>query len=73
MLGFIIRDILALVECFEFVSFSFVKRGDNRVVHDLAHWQPISHERRVWVDDVSERIVSRASDDVYAFIDVNLI
>ncbi|KAJ8441704.1 hypothetical protein Cgig2_019091 [Carnegiea gigantea] len=64
VLEFIIRDILALVECFEFVSFLFVKRGGNRVAHNLAHWQPISHERRVWVDDVPERIVSRASDDI---------
>ncbi|KAJ8452108.1 hypothetical protein Cgig2_016689 [Carnegiea gigantea] len=73
VLGCIIRDIFALVECFKFVSFSLVKRGDDRVAHDLAHWQPITHERRVWVDDVPERNVSLVLDDMYAFIDVNLI
>ncbi|KAJ8437490.1 hypothetical protein Cgig2_007467 [Carnegiea gigantea] len=35
--GFIVKDILSLASCFGFRSWSFVKRGGNRVAYELAH------------------------------------
>ena len=64
---------MKLVEQFEFVAFSFVKREGKRVAHDLVHWLPLSLEARVWVDNVPEEIVSRASGDMFEYIDSNLI
>ncbi|KAJ8444310.1 hypothetical protein Cgig2_019868 [Carnegiea gigantea] len=34
------RDILSFSARFDFVCWSFVKRGGNRVAHDIAHRQP---------------------------------
>ncbi|KAJ8428778.1 hypothetical protein Cgig2_014386 [Carnegiea gigantea] len=47
--------------------------GVNRVAHDLAHWLPFSHGKRIWVDDVPDSIVNRASDDMYTVIDSKLM
>ena len=69
----VIQDILRLVESFNYYAWSFVKRGGNKVVHELAHLQPISFGERVWSFDVPENIVSRASKDMYSYIDSTLI
>lgn len=58
VLGLFIVDILNLVAKFDFVSFLFVRRGGNRIAHELAHRQPLSDERRVWVGNVPDDIVS---------------
>ncbi|KAJ8446311.1 hypothetical protein Cgig2_005842 [Carnegiea gigantea] len=73
VLGLFIIDILQLVAKFDCVSFMFVKKGGNRVAHELTHQQPLCYERRVWVDDVPDDIVSWASDDMVAHIESNLI
>ena len=71
--GFVISDILNLVDQFEFVAFSFVRREGNGVAHELAHWLPVVWESRIWADNVSDAIVARASKDIFAYIDSNLI
>ncbi|KAJ8421782.1 hypothetical protein Cgig2_011507 [Carnegiea gigantea] len=40
-MGFFVQDIFCFTEHFDFVSWSFVERGGNRVAHDLAHRQPL--------------------------------
>jgi len=58
-LGLIVKDIFfLLIEYFDFIVSSFVKGEGNRVAHELVHWQPWCHEKRVWVDDVPDRILS---------------
>jgi len=69
----IIFDILSLVEQFEFITFSFVKREGNAVAHDLAHWLPVRWGSRIWADNVPEEIVARTSESMFAYIDSNLI
>ena len=71
--GLIISDILSLVEQFEFTAFSFVKREGNVVAHDLAHWLPVRWGSRIWTDNVLDAIVTRASEDMFVYIDSNLI
>ncbi|KAJ8429791.1 hypothetical protein Cgig2_011307 [Carnegiea gigantea] len=71
--GFFVRDILSFIEHFDFVSWSFVKRGGNRVVHDLAHRQPLCLGGKVWGSDAPDDILERASEDMYTFVDRNLI
>ena len=71
--GFFVRDILSFVEQFDFVCWSFVRRGGNSVVHDLTHRQPLCLVGKVWESDVPDDILERASVDMYAFVDHNLI
>lgn len=73
LVGLIVVDILALANSFRFCSWSYVKRGGNGVAHDLAHWQPFCFSSRTWEVDAPDEIVSRASDDMFAFVDSNLI
>ena len=51
----------------------FVRRGGNKVAHELFHWQPICFEGRVWTDDVLDNVECRASDDLVALVDSILI
>ncbi|KAJ8421288.1 hypothetical protein Cgig2_006538 [Carnegiea gigantea] len=44
---FYVRVILSLVKQFDFVSWSFVKRGGNRVAHDPIHRQPFCLEGKI--------------------------
>jgi len=67
-IGLFIQDILSFADNFEFVSWSFIKRGGNKVVHHLAHRQPLCLEGLVWESDMPEDITSRASDDMYAYV-----
>ncbi|KAJ8450340.1 hypothetical protein Cgig2_004797 [Carnegiea gigantea] len=71
--GFFIRDILSFIPNFDLISWSFVKRGDNKVAHDLAHKQHYSFEGVLWESVVPDDILSRATDDMYAFIVTNII
>ena len=71
--GFVISDILNLVDQFEFVAFAFVKREGNGVAHELAHWLPVVWESRIWADNIPDAIVARASENMFAYIDSNLI
>ena len=64
--------ILSLAASFSFCSWSFVKRNGNKVAHDLAHRQPYSIEGVLWETAVPKDILSRATDDMYAYIDNNL-
>ena len=67
-----VKEILAFVNQFEFYSWSFVKRGGNRVAHALGHWQPLCLEGMLWEVDFSEDILTRASKDMCDFIGLNL-
>ena len=71
-MGFIVKDILSLVCSFDFCSWSFVKRGGNRVAHDLAHLQPYGFCLRTWETEVPDFIVNRASEDMYEFLNSNI-
>ncbi|KAJ8436873.1 hypothetical protein Cgig2_002373 [Carnegiea gigantea] len=51
---------LTCVESFSYLSWAYVKRGGNQVAYELAHWQPFSLDRRLWVDDVPSSVASRA-------------
>ncbi|KAL2937388.1 30S ribosomal protein S8 [Bienertia sinuspersici] len=48
----IITDILWLANLCTYVSFSFVKRGGNRVAHSLAKLSSSFSEARVWLEDI---------------------
>ena len=72
-IGFYVSDILSFVEQFDFISLSFVKRGGNRAVHDVVHRRPLYLEGKVWESDVLDDVLERASEDIYAFVDSNLI
>jgi len=71
-MGLIVKDILTLADSFS-LFLVYVKRGGNRVAHDLAHWQPFSFSSRTWDIDVLDAIVSWASKDMFAYVDSNLI
>ena len=71
--AFSVRDIISLIANFDFISWSLVKRGDNKVAHYLPHRRPYSLEGTLWQSVVPDNIVSWASDDIYTYIDVHLI
>ncbi|KAJ8436147.1 hypothetical protein Cgig2_029759 [Carnegiea gigantea] len=48
-------------------------REESRVAHDLAHWEPLCSEGRLWESDVPAAILDRASDNMYLYIHNNLI
>ncbi|KAJ8434561.1 hypothetical protein Cgig2_014392 [Carnegiea gigantea] len=52
---------------------SFFLKDRNRVAHDLTHWQPICLEGRLWTSDVLDTILARAMDDMYIYVNDNLI
>ena len=68
-----VRDILSFVKRFDFVSWSFVKRGRNRVVHDLTHKQPLYLDGKLRDTDIPGDVLDWASQDIYAYIDDNSI
>ena len=72
-IGYFVADILTFSAEFDFVSWSFVKKGRNKVVHYLADRQPLCLEGLLWDTDVPEDILSRALDDMYAYVTDNLI
>ncbi|KAL2905214.1 Heat-inducible transcription repressor HrcA [Bienertia sinuspersici] len=49
--GKIITDILWLANLCSYASFSFVKRGGNRVAHSLAKLSSSFSEARVWLEE----------------------
>ncbi|XP_021744937.1 uncharacterized protein LOC110710901 [Chenopodium quinoa] len=49
--GMIVKDILQLALACHHVSFSFVRRSDNRVAHELAKLCISFNELRVWMED----------------------
>ena len=60
LVSLFVKDIISFVEHFDFHSWYFVKRGGNRVAHDLAHWQSICLEGRFWTSDIPGEVLSRA-------------
>ena len=72
-IGFFIRDILFFVVNFDLVSWSFVKRGSNRVAYDCADRHPYHLEGVLYESVVPEDVLSRALDDMYVDIDDNLM
>ena len=72
-IGLIVKNVLALVDSFNFCSWSYIKWGGNRVANDLAHWQSFSLSSRIWEVDALDSIVSWASEDMFAYVDSNLI
>ena len=70
--GFIAQNIISLLTNFSFCSFAFVKRGIV-ITHELAHLQPHFFGRRLWETDVPKSIVHWALDDMYAYLNSNLI
>lgn len=73
LVSLFVKDIISFVEHFDFRSWSFVKRGGNRVARDLTHRQSICLEGRLWTFDILGEVLSRASGDMYAYISNNLI
>ncbi|KAJ8425826.1 hypothetical protein Cgig2_015901 [Carnegiea gigantea] len=73
VIGLLVCSILSFIEKFDFFSWYFVKRGGNKVTHDLAHWQPLCLEGKLWESDTSESVLSRALDDMHDFLTSNLI
>ncbi|KAJ8445873.1 LOW QUALITY PROTEIN: hypothetical protein Cgig2_000185 [Carnegiea gigantea] len=73
IIGLFVCSILSFIEKFDFYAWSFVKREGNRVAHDLAHWQPLCLEGKLWESDAPESVLTRASDDMYGFLTSNLI
>ena len=69
--GLFVRDILSLVLNFDFYSWSFVKRGGNRVVHNLTYCQPFSLEGKVCESSILDDILNQASKDMYAYVAVS--
>ncbi|KAJ8433977.1 hypothetical protein Cgig2_024682 [Carnegiea gigantea] len=70
--GFTLKDILSLVSSFDFCSWPFVKRGGNRVAHDVVHLQPYGFCLRTWETKVPDCIVDRAFEDMYEFLNSNI-
>ncbi|KAJ8425620.1 hypothetical protein Cgig2_001818 [Carnegiea gigantea] len=60
----IIHDILMLVNCFSFCSFSHVKRAGNRMTYTLAHVQPYDYSDRVWLDESTDCILNLVANDL---------
>ena len=73
MLGFFISDILNTFALFEFVSWSFVRRGGNAVAHALAKFQPFVIGERIWWEEVPDEISNFASRDMCVFLEHHLI
>lgn len=71
--GLLVQDIQAYARRFSFLSWSYVKRGGNKVAHDMAHMQPFSLIRRLWVTDFPDSVSTLASKDMYAHISSNII
>lgn len=46
--GLFVNDILAYVESFDFYAWTFVKRGGNKVAHELAHLPLLGTLERLW-------------------------
>jgi len=61
MLGLFISDILSSSALFEFVSWSFVKRGGNIVAYAMAKYQPLVFGERIWREGVPNEILDLAS------------
>lgn len=60
----ILEDILLLVDSFDVVSWSFVRRSDNKVAHLLAHLSPSEVGERVWDQDFPLDVVYFARCDL---------
>ena len=73
MLGYFISDILGISALFEFISWSFVKRGGNVVAHALAKYQPFVLGERLWWEGVPDEISDLASRDMCMFLENHLI
>ena len=73
MLGFFISDIFRLSALFEFVSWSFVRRGGNDVAHAMAKYQPVVCGERIWREGVLDEILDLASRDMCIFLENRLI
>ena len=73
MLGFFISAILSTSALFEFVSWSFVRRGGNCVAHSLAKYQPFVVGERLWREEVPEERSHLASRDMCTFSEHRLI
>jgi len=55
-LGYFVSDILSSTVNLDFIAWSFVERGCNKVAHAIAHLQPIDYRDRIWSGE--GRIVS---------------
>ncbi|KAJ8422151.1 hypothetical protein Cgig2_022151 [Carnegiea gigantea] len=71
--GLLVQDILGCVGSFSLLSSSYVKRGENKFAHDIAYWQPLSSDRRLWVDDVRTSMLNQASNGLHTHIFPTLI
>ena len=65
---FYVRDILSFVKWFDFAFWSFVKRGGNMIAHD-----PLCLQGKIWESDIPDNALDWASEDMYTFVDCNLI
>ena len=72
-IGFSVQDILSFSENFDFVSWSFVKKGGNTVAHHLAHRQSLGLKGSLWESVVPEDILSWPLGDMYAYVNNNLM
>jgi len=72
-LGYFILDILLLSVSFDFIAWSFIKRGCNTVAHAIAHFQPIVSHERIWREGGPESIYNLATKYMCTFIDHTLI
>ena len=68
-LGFFISDILSLARSFEFLVWSFVKKGCNSVAHTIAHLQPLTLHERIWVEEGPNIVYDLATKDMCTYID----
>lgn len=59
----VLEDIFDLCFYFSVVVWSFVKRSGNKVVHNLAHFQPWEIRQRLWEDEFQASILNVASAD----------
>ena len=66
--GFIDSDILSIAGSFNFVAWFMLGRGEGRVTHDLARWQPLFFGSTLWVVDVADAIVDGVSNDMYEVV-----
>ena len=73
MLGFFISDILSSSTLFEFVSWSFVKRGRSAVARAMTKYQPIVFGERIWREGVSDENIDLASRDMCVFLENRFI
>ncbi|KAJ8428188.1 hypothetical protein Cgig2_033126 [Carnegiea gigantea] len=73
LVSLFVNDIVFFVTNFDFCSWFFVKKGGNKVAHDLSHQLPISLIGRMWKFDVLEDILAQALNDMFVYISNNLI